>query len=107
MTLYGKGVSFGKGIGRVRLITSIKDFGMVEEGDVVISKSATPDFVLILDKAACLVADEGGITSHIAIVCREMDKPAIVGTKNASTTLKNNQLVEFDCAMGTLKEVYD
>jgi pyruvate,water dikinase len=103
MTLYGIGASGGKGEGKIKMISSINDFELIEEGDVVVTKSATPDFILILSKIACLIADEGGMTSHIAIVCREMETPAIVGTKNGSSTLKNGQFVEFDCSIGIVK----
>lgn len=100
MIIAGTGVSWGKGAGKVRLISSIVDFDLVQEGEIVVTKSATPDFVLILDKALCLIADEGGMTSHIAIVCREMDKPAIVGTKVGSIILRDGQVIEFDCSTG-------
>lgn len=100
MIITGTGVSWGKGTGKVRLISSIKDFDSVQEGEIVVTKSATPDFVLILDKALCLIADEGGMTSHIAIVCRELEKPAIVGTRIGSSTLKDGQEIEFDCSTG-------
>lgn len=103
MIIYGVGASEGKGRGRVKLVSSIKDFDLVEEGDVIVTKSATPDFVLILEKASCLIADEGGVTCHIAIVCRELNKPAIVGTNNGSQLLRNGQMVEYDCAMGIIK----
>ncbi len=102
MIISGTGVSQGKGVGKVRLVFSIKDFDLVQDGEIVVTKSATPDFVLILDKALCLIADEGGVTSHIAIVCRELEKSAIVGTRTGSMILKNGQIIEFDCSTGII-----
>jgi pyruvate, water dikinase len=102
-TIRGIGVSKGTGVGKVKIIESSVYFDLVEKGDIVVTKAATPDFVLILDKASCLISDEGGITSHIAIVCREMEKPAIVGTLNGSSVFRNGQIIEFDCSTGIIK----
>lgn len=103
MILKGIGVSKGIGVGKVKIIESSNYFDLVKKGDVIVTKSATPDFVLILDKAKCLICDEGGITSHIAIVCREMKKAAIVGTLKGSSILKNGQTVKFDCVKGIVE----
>ena len=53
-----------------------------------------PEFLPAMKKASAIVTDEGGITSHAAIVSRELGIPCIIGTKNATEILKNGDLVE-------------
>jgi len=56
-----------------------------------------------MNRAVAFVTDEGGITCHAAIVAREMHKPCIIGTKNATTALNDNDFVEVDAEKGTVK----
>lgn len=59
-----------------------------------------PDYVPTMQKAAAIVTDEGGITSHAAIVSRELGIPCVVGTKTATKTLKDGDYVEVDGGRG-------
>ena len=61
------------------------------------------DFVPIMDKAGAFVTNEGGITSHAAIVSREMNKPCIIGTQNATQVIKDGDMVEVDAERGIVK----
>ena len=56
-----------------------------------------------MHRAAAFVTDEGGITSHAAIVAREMKKPCVVGTKNATRILGDGDMVEVDADSGIVK----
>jgi pyruvate,water dikinase len=98
----GSGIGQGSGTGQILVIQGIKDFGKIKAGDVVVAKYATPDYILILKKIACLVTDAGGVTSHIAIVCRELGANAIIGTGNATSLLKNNDIVSFNVKEGII-----
>jgi pyruvate,water dikinase len=100
--LRGIGINKSKGIGKIKCISSINDFDKIADGDVIISKAATPDFILILSKIRCLITDEGGLTSHIAIVCRELGTPAIVGTGKATQLLKPGMEIKFNTISGTI-----
>ncbi len=62
----------------------------------------TPQFLPAMERAAAFVTDVGGITSHTAIVARELKKPCIVGTKLATRMLKDNDLVEVDATKGII-----
>lgn len=93
----------GKVQGRVKIVTNKADLIKVNTGDILISPMTTPDFVIAMEKAAAFVTDEGGITCHAAIVAREMKKPCIIGTQNATKSLKDNDFVEVDSEKGVVK----
>lgn len=100
-----KGITAQKGIvqGKVKIILSPKDGYKLEEGDILVTKMSTPDFLPIMKKASAFVTDIGGITSHAAIVSREMKKPCIIGTVNATKFLKDGDVVEVNADMGIVK----
>lgn len=100
--LSGIGIGQNKGKGKVLVVTSYKDFPKIKGGEIVVTKNATPDFILILNKISCLITDEGCVTSHIAIICRELSASAIIGTGKASTILKNSQEVDYNSTNGTI-----
>ncbi len=103
-TLKGIGVNSSKGTGRVIKVGSAKDFSKVK-GDnlILVTTNATPDFILILKKIKCIITDQGGVTSHIAIICRELNVPAIVGVGDASSVLKNGQKAYFNSKKGIIR----
>ncbi len=63
----------------------------------------TPDFIPAMKKASAIITDEGGITCHAAIVSRELKKPCIIGTTNATKILRNGDSVEVDANNGIVK----
>ena len=89
--------------GRIRLITSKDDLGTIQNGEILVTNMTTPEFVPALKKVAAFITDEGGITSHAAIVAREMKIPCIIGTKNATKKLKDGDEVEVDATNGVVK----
>lgn len=99
-TLKGYGIGGKKGSGRVVHISSYVDFDKIQGGEVVVTKCATPDYIVILKKISCLITDEGGFTSHTAIICRELNIPAILGTSFATQHLKNDNCVMYDTSKG-------
>jgi phosphohistidine swiveling domain-containing protein len=72
------------------------------EGGILVCKVTTPDYVPLMRKAAAIVTDQGGILAHAAIVARELKKPCIVGTGNATEMLKVSQKVTVDADSGTV-----
>jgi pyruvate,water dikinase len=66
-----------------------------------------PDWVPIMKRAAAIVTDHGGRTSHAAIVSRELGLPAIVGTGNATHVLHDQQEVTVSCADGDEGVIYE
>jgi len=98
--LTGSGASPGIGTGPVRIAKTPKEIGKVKIGDVLVSVMTSPDFVPAMKKAAAIVTDEGGQTSHAAIVSRELGIPCVVGTKKATSLLKDDQIVTVEGKKG-------
>lgn len=95
----------GKVVGTVRLIWQTDDIDRVEVGDVLVTSMTTPNMIPAMKRAAAFVTDEGGITSHAAIISREMKKPCIIGTKIATQVLKDGDQVEVDADEGIVKKI--
>ncbi|MEK7522055.1 MAG: PEP-utilizing enzyme, partial [Patescibacteria group bacterium] len=81
-----KGIVAFKGIakGKAVIVKDRDDLHKVREGDVLIARLTTPDFIIAMKKACAIVTDLGGITSHAAITSRELKIPCVVGTKNST-----------------------
>jgi pyruvate,water dikinase len=102
------GLSIGSHIvsGKARIVTSIKGISAIQKGDIIVTTMTDPDWVPVMKKAAGIITDLGGRTCHAAIVSRELNTPAIVGTKNATKTIKDGEIVTIDCSQGTTGYVY-
>ncbi len=100
----GLPVSPGVGAGKVNIILDSSEINKIQNGDVLVTKMTTPSWVPAMKKASAIVTDEGGYTCHAAIVSRELGVPCVVGAGNATTILKNTQLVTVDGSKGF---VYD
>ncbi len=100
--LAGAPASPGIGTGPVKILKSPKEISKVEKGDILVAPMTSPDYVPAMKKAAAIVTDQGGQTSHAAIVSRELGIPAVVGTNDATTKLKENQIVTVDGASGNV-----
>lgn len=99
----GMAGSPGKASGPVKIVApdkiDVKDF---PAGGVLVCAVTTPNYVLLMQKAAAIVTDQGGILSHAAIVARELKKPCIVGTGSATKVLKNGQIVSVNADSGVV-----
>ena len=73
------------------------------EGDVLITGMTRPDFLPLMKKAAAIVTDCGGLLCHAAIVARELGKPTIIGTKNATAVFKDGDIIEVDADKGIIR----
>ena len=98
--LQGLGVGDRNAAGRVRILKSPADGHLLADGDILVAEMTSPDWVATMRRAAALVTDAGGSTCHAAIVSRELGLPAIVGTRTATTTLRNGDMVTVDAAAG-------
>jgi pyruvate,water dikinase len=98
--LKGLAASPGVAVGPVRLAISASALKGVKKGDVLVTRMTTPDFVPAMMKTAAIVTDEGGMTSHAAIVSRELGVPCVVGTGNATSLLKQGSIVTVDGSNG-------
>jgi len=93
--------------GRVCLIETAKDIDKFIDGSVLVTGATDPDWVPIMKRAAAIVTDHGGRTSHAAIVSRELGLPAVVGTTHATYVLHTGQDVTVSCAESDVGFVYE
>ncbi len=100
----GLPASRGQAKGKV-LVTLSSDYANkhIKKGNILVTAQTTPDFVPAMRRAGAVVTDEGGATSHAAIISRELNIPCIVGAKIASDVLKTGDLVEVNATEGTVK----
>ncbi len=96
----GQTASSGVASGPVKIVFSMDDLNKVNSGDILVTPMTNPDMVVAMKKAAAIITDEGGITSHAAIISREMQIPCIVGTENATKVLSDGVVVTVDATHG-------
>lgn len=103
------GLSIGDAIvsGQVCLIETAKDIDQFVDGSILVTSTTDPDWVPIMKRAAAIVTDHGGRTSHAAIVSRELGLPAIVGTGDATRLLHTGQQITVSCAEGDEGMIYE
>jgi phosphohistidine swiveling domain-containing protein len=101
--LKGQTAFNGQARGRVKIINTIQEMSKMHNGNVLVSHMTNPDIVPAMKMAVAIVTDIGGITSHAAIVARELKKPCIIGTKSATQVLRDGDLVEVDADKGEVK----
>lgn len=95
----------GKVRGKAKIISTQKDLEKIEEGDIFVARFTYPTFTPYMVRAAAIVTDDGGLTSHAAIIAREYRKPCIVGTKVGTKILKEGDIVEVDANTGVVKKL--
>ncbi|PSP27391.1 phosphoenolpyruvate synthase [Halobacteriales archaeon QH_2_65_14] len=103
VVLTGLGATPGRASGEVRIVHKLDQLDKVQEGDIIVTEMTTPDMVPAMKRAAGIVTDEGGTTSHAAIVSRELGVPAVVGTETATDRLRDGQLITIDGEKGTIE----
>lgn len=102
--LEGQGASPGVATGRIVIVSTVKDLGRINDGDIMVAKMTNPDMVPGMRKVCAIITDEGGMTCHAAIVSRELGTPAVVGTKEATRLLKEGDIVTVDGEKGLVFE---
>jgi len=102
----GRAIGQRIGSGVVRLIASPAEMNRVQAGDVLVTDMTDPDWEPVMKRAAAIVTNRGGRTCHAAIVARELGIPAVVGTGEATTVLRDGETVTVSCAEGDTGTVY-
>ena len=100
LLLSGLAASVGRASGRVRILTSPHQQADFLDGEVLVAEMTSPDWVPAMRRAAALITDGGGVTCHAAIVSRELQLPCVVGTGNATASLRTGQEVTVDGRTG-------
>ncbi|MBJ6763523.1 phosphoenolpyruvate synthase [Myxococcaceae bacterium JPH2] len=101
--LRGLGASPSVGSGRVRVLRTPDEGPKLEPGEVLVTGMTTPDWVPFMRRASAIVTDSGGMTSHAAIVSRELGLPCVVGTHSATSALRDGTVVTVDGRTGTIR----
>lgn len=104
-----RGIGLGNKIaaGKARILHSPAEIDKLQEGEILVTSKTNPDWDPILKKAAGIITDQGGRTSHAAIVAREVGAVAVVGSGNATSTIKEGQEVTISCAEGETGIIYE
>ncbi len=102
--LKGTGCSKGVVKGKVKIVLNPMNTE-VEDGDIVVTKSTDPSWVMVFPLLKGLIVEKGSLLSHSAIISREMNIPAIVGVQGATTALKTGDFVQFDGSTGIIKKL--
>ncbi|MFC2069634.1 phosphoenolpyruvate synthase [Chloroflexota bacterium] len=102
--LSGAAASPGVAYGPVKIVPDPSQIDKVMKGDILVAEMTTPDFVPAMKRASAIVTDRGGRTAHAAIVSRELGIPCVVGAENATSTLKDGQVITVDGSNGKVYE---
>lgn len=95
----------GKVKARAKIILTAKDGYLLKRGEILVTTMTTVDFTPIIKKAAGIITDEGGLTSHAAVISREFKIPCVVGTRIATKKINDGDLVEMDAGNGSIKKI--
>ncbi len=101
--LSGIGASPGQAAGGASIVGKLDELDKVGEGDIIVAEMTTPDMVPAMKRADGIVTDEGGMTSHAAIVSRELGVPAVVGVETATSQLDDGRSITIDGDKGTIE----
>ncbi|WP_018460532.1 phosphoenolpyruvate synthase [Thermus oshimai] len=103
-----EGLAVGEAIasGRARVLKDPKEMDRFQEGEVLVTETTNPDWEPIMKKAAAIVTERGGRTSHAAIVARELGVPAVVGAVGATRAIPEGEETTVSCAEGEVGRVY-
>lgn len=103
------GIALGDKIasGKARIILNPQEGDQLQKGEILVTDITNPDWDPVLKKAAAIITNKGGRTSHAAIVARELGTVAVVGCGNATETIKNGQEITVSCAQGKEGNIYE
>ncbi len=101
--IHGSIANRGTAIGKVVICKDLASIARVQKGDVIVASMTRPEFMPALKKAGAIITDEGGVTSHAAILSRELGIPAIIGTKVATKVLRDGMNVEVRANHGIIR----
>lgn len=100
--LSGSPACYGNAKGRVNIVLNISHIGKFKQGDILVAPFTNVNYLPIMRKAKAILTETGGVTSHAAIVSRELKKPCIVGIKNLIAQVRDGDMVEVDAEKGVV-----
>ncbi|MGZ4089851.1 MAG: phosphoenolpyruvate synthase, partial [Bacteroidia bacterium] len=108
----GQVITSGKAVGNkivsgiARILNSPSEGHKLKEGEILVTDTTSPDWNAVLKKAAVIVTNKGGRTSHASIVARELGLSAVVGTFNSTELIKDGDEITVSCAEGDVGKIY-
>jgi len=105
ISLTGIPASPGVAEGEVKIVSTAQDIKKFADGNILVAEVTEPTLVIMMNKAAAIVTDRGGITSHAAVISRELGVPCVTATKTATTDLKDGMKVRVDGSTGQVTEL--
>jgi pyruvate,water dikinase len=93
--------------GRARVLHSPSEISKLNKGEILVTERTDPDWDPVLKKAAAIITDQGGRTSHAAIAAREVGAIAVVGTGNGTQKIKDGQVITVSTAKGNNGDVFN
>ncbi|MBS3061919.1 MAG: hypothetical protein J4215_05040 [Candidatus Diapherotrites archaeon] len=103
----GTAASPGIFVGRARVLLNSREISLFKAGEVLITTMTSVEFVPAMKKAGAIVTELGGITCHAAIISRELGKPCVIGTGNATKAIQTGDLIEVNANHGIIRKVGD
>jgi len=91
--------------GKVKIILGETHFSKFKEGDILVASMTRPEYISLMKKAKAIITDEGGITSHAAIVSRELGIPCVIGTHVATKKLVDGEMIIIDADKGVIRKI--
>jgi len=101
--IHGTVANTGMARGRVQIIRNMESLKNFKTGDILVASMTRPEYMMAIKKAAAIITDEGGLTCHAAIIARELNIPAIIGTKIATRVFKDGDMVEVRANHGIIR----
>ena len=93
--------------GIARILESPEDSDKLNPGEIVVTDLTSPDWDPILKNAGAIVTNKGGRTSHASIVAREIGAPAVVGCGDATSKIKDGEMITVSCCEGKEGFIYE
>ena len=102
-----KGVPACRGFatGHVHIVRTAEDMKSFVKGEILVTNQTTPEFVPIMKKAVAIVTEQGGVTSHAAVISRELNVPCIIGVRDITRVLKTGDRIEVDAERGVVRKM--
>lgn len=101
MAFKSEGVKIGRGTvtAQIRILSAPipSEFARVNTGDILVVERPVPEYTVILDRVAAVIADEGGALCHLAKIMREYNKLGWFGVGNATRVLKDGEMLTLNC----------
>jgi phosphoenolpyruvate synthase/pyruvate phosphate dikinase len=101
----GLPASPGRARGRARVLRDLEGLSTVGAGDILVTRFAVPEVVIVFERIHGLVTDHGGRLAHASVVAREVGIPAVVGTLDATALIPDGSIVELDGTSGVVRVV--